>query len=228
MKSALNKNALVGMSMSPFGGGTLSIILCISLSHPSPVFADILMISLSSNSSCSTKSSRAFWTLADSRSILFITGIIFRFASLAFCRFDRVWAWMLLVASTSKTAPWQALKLRLTWYEKSTCPGVSIKFKRYLFEIILAVWAKTVIPLSLSTWRVSKTWCLSSFVNLVIFPVISSILSANVDLPWSIWAIIEKLRILSWLKLSITALLKTLYHLLLKFNIYGYNNFNLY
>src|SRR5699024_10097607 len=55
-------------------------------------------------------------------------------------------------------------------------------------------WDLMVIPLSLSRSILSSTWdCIS---RLVSSPVISMIRSARVDLPWSIWAIIQKLRIL--------------------------------
>ena len=59
-----------------------------------------------------------------------------------------------------------------------------------------------VIPRSRSRSILSRTCsCIS---RLVRSPVFSMIRSASVDLPWSIWAMIQKFRILLW---SITAIL---------------------
>ena len=53
-----------------------------------------------------------------------------------------------------------------------------------------------VMPLSRSKSILSNTWaCISLLVRR---PVFSIIRSASVDLPWSMWAIIQKLRILLW------------------------------
>ena len=51
-----------------------------------------------------------------------------------------------------------------------------------------------VMPLSLSRSILSRIWaCISLLVS---SPVISMILSASVDLPWSIWAMMQKFLIL--------------------------------
>lgn len=54
-----------------------------------------------------------------------------------------------------------------------------------------AVWACTVIPLYLSTLSLSRYW-LDECLGMVL--VSSSRRSARVDLPWSIWAMMQKLR----------------------------------
>ena len=61
---------------------------------------------------------------------------------------------------------------------------------------MVAVYARTVMPRSRSTARVSSTYA-SLFSNFDTVFVISSIRSAKVDFPWSICAIIEKLRMRS-------------------------------
>ena len=55
------------------------------------------------------------------------------------------------------------------------------------------VWACTVMPLYLYTFNLSRNW-LEEFFGIVL--VISSNLSAKVDFPWSICAIIQKFLIL--------------------------------
>ena len=69
--------------------------------------------------------------MADGKSTLFKTGIISKSFSNAKYKFEIVCAWILCAASTIKSAPSQAAIERETSYEKSTCPGVSIKFKMY-------------------------------------------------------------------------------------------------
>ena len=61
------------------------------------------------------------------KSILFKIGMISKSLSIAKKTFANVCASTPCAASTTKTAPSQAAKLRLTSYVKSTCPGVSIK-----------------------------------------------------------------------------------------------------
>lgn len=98
-------------------------------------------------------------------------------------------------ASTISNAPSQAAMERDTSYEKSTCPGVSIKFRiyfspLYVYSICMA-WLLMVIPLSFSRSMSSSICPLVTCIVLVN----SSRRSAKVDLPWSIWAIMQKFRI---------------------------------
>lgn len=98
-------------------------------------------------------------------------------------------------ASTISKAPSQAAMERDTSYEKSTCPGVSIKFRiyfspLYVYSICMA-WLLMVIPLSFSRSMSSSICPLVTCIVLVN----SSRRSAKVDLPWSIWAIMQKFRI---------------------------------
>lgn len=60
---------------------------------------------------------------------------------------------------------------------------------------MLADYALTVMPLSLSTCSLSRYYGLS--LSLTIVPVISKSLSARVLLPWSMWAMMQKERIYS-------------------------------
>ena len=75
------------------------------------------------------KKERVFKGFAEGRSTLFKTGIISKSFSNAKYRLEIVCAWMLWAASTTNKAPSQAAIERETSYEKSTWPGVSIKFK---------------------------------------------------------------------------------------------------
>ena len=59
---------------------------------------------------------------------------------------------------------------------------------------VRTAWDLMVMPLSLSRSILSRIWaCISLLVS---SPVISMILSASVDLPWSIWAMMQKFLIL--------------------------------
>ncbi len=58
--------------------------------------------------------SRARSGSAPGRSILLSTGMISRPASTARCALARVWASTPWLASTTRSAPWQAARLRLT------------------------------------------------------------------------------------------------------------------
>ena len=96
---------------------------------PAPVFplAEII-------SSISHPSKSIIWSFTTSgsalgRSILFNTGIISRSLSKARYRFEIVWAWIPWAASTIRRAPSQAAIDLETSYEKSTCPGVSIRLR---------------------------------------------------------------------------------------------------
>ncbi len=131
------------------------------------------------------------------RSILFITGIIIRLLSFARYRFATVCACTPWPASTRSMAPSHALMDFDTSYVKSTCPGVSIRFSRYSLPSFALYFIPTadafiVIPCSLSRSMLSSSWFLNSLA--VIEPVNCNILSARVDLPWSICAIMQKFR----------------------------------
>ena len=79
------------------------------------------------------------------------------------------------------------------------CPGVSIRLNKYRSPVLLslniidAVCALTVIPLSLSTASVSHTCPLLRCCSLI-FPVSWRIASLNVLFPWSTCAITLKFR----------------------------------
>ena len=147
-------------------------------------------------------SSITFSGLAFGKSILLITGIISKSLSIAKYTLASVWASIPCDASTTNIAPSQAAKLLDTSYVKSTWPGVSIKFNIYSSPSLALYTVLTdcnfiVIPLSLSKSMLSNTCdCISLLVST---PVNSISLSASVDFPWSIWAIIQKFLILLWL-----------------------------
>ena len=130
-------------------------------------------------------------------SILLMTGMISKSWSIAMYRFEMVCACTPWLASTISSAPSQAAMLRDTSYEKSTCPGVSIRLSIYFcpsssYSICMA-WLLMVMPLSLSRSMLSSIW---PSVTLMVL-VRSNSLSAIVDLPWSIWAMMQKFLILS-------------------------------
>ena len=116
------------LSLSPLGSGICSIILSSNSSIPTPVLADVsttssLLKPIFSNSPIT------FSTSAEGKSILLITGITFKLLSIAKYKLANVWASIPWAASTTNKAPSHAAKDLETSYEKSTCPGVSIKFK---------------------------------------------------------------------------------------------------
>ncbi len=76
------------------------------------------------SSSCFMHISR----LALGKSILLITGMTLSFCEKARCALATVCASTPCAASMRSTAPSHAARLRETSYEKSTWPGVSIKF----------------------------------------------------------------------------------------------------
>ena len=101
------------------------------------------------------------------------------------------------VASTTSSAPSHEAMARETSYEKSTCPGVSIKLSVYVcpsravYSIWIA-WLLIVMPFSRSRSMSSSTCdCISRWFSVLVF---SSSRSARVDLPWSIWAMMQKFR----------------------------------
>ena len=83
-----------------------------------------------------------------------------------------------------------------TSYVKSTWPGVSMRLSWCFFHETRTACALIVIPRSRSRSMESRTCsriCRGSTVW-----VISRMRSASVDLPWSMWAMIEKLRMCAW------------------------------
>ena len=147
-------------------------------------------------SNCSPVPSTSALTL----SILLATGTIARSRSIARKNVAIVCAWMPCAASTSSSAPWQAASDRDTSNEKSACPGVSMRFSRYVSPVRSSAWSKetlcalTVIPRARSTGSRSR-YCFLPPGGIA--PVISSRRSASVDLPWSTCATMEKLRTLA-------------------------------
>ena len=75
---------------------------------------------------------------------------------------------------------------------KSTWPGVSIRFSSCPFHATLTAWALIVIPRSRSRSIESSTCARMSRCDTAC--VSSRMRSASVDLPWSMCAMIEKLR----------------------------------
>ena len=190
-------SAWSGASLSPSGWGMRSTTALSISSTPSPVLPDALMMSLGSQPMRSTISSSTSSGMALGMSILLMTGIISRLWSMAMYRFDMVCACTPCVASTTSRAPSHAAMLLDTSYEKSTWPGVSMRLSMYfcpssIYSIWMA-WLLMVMPRSRSR-SMSSSICPS-----VIFIVLvrSSRRSAMVDLPWSIWAMIQKFLILS-------------------------------
>ena len=75
------------------------------------------------------------------KSTLFKIGIISKSFSNAKYKFEIVCACILCAASTISKAPSQAAIERETSYEKSTCPGVSIRFKINFYHLcIYSIW----------------------------------------------------------------------------------------
>src|SRR5436309_2311290 len=99
-------------------------------------------------------------------------------------------------ASTRRIAPSHAASDRDTSYEKSTCPGVSIRLRTCSLPSNVhgnrTACALIVMPRSRSISILSR-YC-ARMCRLSTSPVRSSIRSANVDLPWSMWAMMQKFR----------------------------------
>ena len=130
------------------------------------------------------------------RSILFTTGTISSPFSIARYAFASVCASIPWAASTTSSAPSHAWSERETSYVKSTCPGVSIRFSSWPFHATRTACALIVIPRSRSS-SIESSIC-SFMSRAATVSVTSRMRSASVDFPWSMWAMIEKLRILLW------------------------------
>ena len=159
---------------------------------PWPVLPDASKISSSLTPSSLTSSWTTLGTSAAGRSILFMTGMMTKFCSMARYRLARVCASTPWLASTSKIAPSTACNDRDTSYEKSTCPGVSMRLSVYPSYSILTGCSLMVMPRSRSSSIWSSIW---SFMSLAATVCVSSKnLSASVDLPWSMCAMMQKFR----------------------------------
>src|SRR3954454_13408019 len=164
---------------------------------PVPSFALARMTSSRGMASTFSSSSITTSGCADGRSILLRTGMIVRPSRNARWTLASVWASMPSAASTTRMAPSHACRLRLTSYEKSTCPGVSMRFKAYDWPSRAVYSRRTaraliVIPFSRSRSIESRTWLVICRGSMAC--VSSSSRSARVDFPWSMCAMIEKLR----------------------------------
>ena len=166
---------------SKAGAGPLSTTASSILSTPYPVFPLASIISSLEHPSRFIISAAVFSTSAAGKSTLFITGIIVRSCSIARYTFAKVCACIPCVASTTNTAASTACKLLDTSYEKSTCPGVSIRFKVYPFQCIVTGANLIVIPFSRSSSIESKSCDFISRFSTV--PVSSIIRSAIVLFP---------------------------------------------
>src|SRR3954468_12641548 len=103
-------------------------------------------------------------------------------------------------ASTTSRAPSQAARLRETSQEKSTCPGGSIRCRWGVSRAAALYSTRTacaliVIPRSRSR-SIESSICACIFFGSTA-PVTSRMRSARVDLPWSMWAMMQKLRMRS-------------------------------
>ena len=122
--------------------------------------------------------------------------------SIARYRLASVCASMPWAASTSRTVPSQAASERDTSYVKSTWPGVSIMFRMWArpwsgpsvgAHGSRTAWLLIVMPRSRSMSIRSRYW--ERICRWSTTPVSWSIRSARVDLPWSMCAMMQKLRI---------------------------------
>ena len=129
---------------------------------------------------------------AAGRSILFTTGTISRPFSIARYALASVCASIPCAASTTRSAPSHAWSERDTSYVKSTWPGVSMRLSSCPFHETRTACALIVMPRSRSSSIESSSW--SRMSRAATASVTSRMRSASVDLPWSMCAMIEKLR----------------------------------
>ena len=181
---------------SPSGAGIRSTIASSTCSTLTPVFAEMRTTSSGDPPSSSHTSAAAPSGSADGRSILLTTGTISRSFSIARYAFASVCASIPCAASTTSTAPSHACSERETSYVKSTWPGVSIRLSSCPFHWTRTACALIVIPRSRSSSIESSSWSRISRSETV--SVSWRIRSASVDLPWSMCAMIEKLRMRLW------------------------------
>ncbi len=189
-----------GASGSPCGGGMRSHTASSTAPTLRPLLAEMRTTASGLSPSRSPISAAAPSGSAAGRSILLTTGMISRLLSIARCALATVCASTPCAASTTSSAPSQAASERETSYVKSTCPGVSMRFRWYVSpwwsQSTRTACALIVIPRSRSMSMESSTW--SRISRSVTAWVISRMRSASVDLPWSMCAMIEKLRMRDW------------------------------
>src|SRR5262245_40348047 len=164
---------------------------------PVPSLAETCTDSNGSSARSRSISSITRSTSAEGRSILLITGTTVRPNSIARYRFATVCASTPCEASTTSSAPSQLISERRTSWEKSTWPGVSIRFSSYVFPSLavygsVTVLALIVIPRSRSRSIESRIWSRKSRSSTAPQRWIRR--SASVDLPWSMWAMMQKFR----------------------------------
>ncbi len=133
---------------------------------------------------------------AAGRSILFTTGTISRPFSIARYALASVCASIPWAASTTRSAPSHAWSERDTSYVKSTWPGVSMRLSSCPFHETRTACALIVMPRSRSRSIESRSCARISRAETA--SVTSRMRSASVDLPWSMCAMIEKLRMRPW------------------------------
>ena len=103
-----------GASASPVGAGMLYTTASSRSWTPSPVLPLASTASSAGMARPSSISSRQRSGSAEGRSILLMSGMISRFAFIAIIALATVWASTPWVASTTRTAPSHAARLRLT------------------------------------------------------------------------------------------------------------------
>ncbi len=189
-------SARAGADGSPAGDGTRSTIASSTWSTLTPVLAEMRTTASGRPPSSSHTSAAAPSGLAEGRSILLTTGTISSSFSIARYALASVCASIPCAASTTSSAPSQACRLRETSYVKSTCPGVSIRLSSCPFQWTRTACALIVIPRSRSRSIESSSW--SRMSRSATVSVSCRIRSASVDFPWSMWAMIEKLRMRLW------------------------------
>ena len=144
---ASKMSARSGSSGSPPGGGIRCTIASRISSIPSPFLAEISTTSKGSSPSSSSISSRTRSGSAAGRSILLITGTTDKSYSIATKWLATVCASTPCAASTSRRAPSQDMSERRTSWEKSTCPGVSIRLSWYHSPSLVSWRSETLFDL---------------------------------------------------------------------------------
>ena len=125
-------SARKGSSAVSGGGGTSSTSCSRMSSMPMFAFADACTAPLQSSPKTSSISRHTRSGSEPGRSILLRTGMISRSLSRARYTLATVCASTPCDASTTSSAPSHAAKDRDTSYEKSTWPGVSMRFSTYV------------------------------------------------------------------------------------------------
>ncbi len=124
-------SAFSGASGTPRGAGRRSTMASRISGTPVPILALARIAPDPSSPMMSSIWRRASSGCALGKSILLMTGMISRLFSTARYALASVCASTPCDASTSSSAPSHAASDRVTSYEKSTCPGVSMRFSTY-------------------------------------------------------------------------------------------------